>query len=221
MNCIPLLAQGCALVPVQEGHLMSVMSTMTALSNPPASSGTLKRAGLLCGWLAMICIGVSCIYSGIATFTTAVEPALRVYSYPEGSCTIRFIYFLNPSRYSIRRLPTIPNTRYVVFGLTVQTATNEEYQVAGTSTSNLYLASNNEIVTLISDYRYGKTYQCWYNPADPLQVVLKRDIPLIPFVFCSSLVAVGMLLLIKLLPHALSSLYTLSKQAIVTLERAD
>jgi len=61
------------------------------------------------------------------------------------------------------------------FEFTVQTAdgrryTAQGYDMLGTRSSN---QSNEQAI--VDQYTVGKTYPCWYNPANPTQAVLTRQ----------------------------------------------
>jgi hypothetical protein len=181
----------------EEGRAMSTMPGTTAA----VTVGVTKRASILFGWLTALIIGAGCFYVGMAAFAGRVAPALHIYSYPEGRCTIQFIRPITPWRHNTSG--TTP--RYIiVFSFTVHTASNQDYQVVGAGMGSAIVSSNAELQNIVGNYHRGGVYPCWYNPSDPSRVVLYRSIPLLPFMWCSSFAALGLLMMLKSLTHLLS-----------------
>jgi hypothetical protein len=185
----------------EEGRAMSAMSAMSAATAAVAGVAA-KKVSILCGWLTALLIGAACFYVGMTAFASRVVPALHVYSYAEGLCTIHFIRPFAPWRH--RSLGVAP--RYViVFSFTVHTETNEEYEIVGAGLGNdNMVASNEDVQNLVNSYHQGGVYPCWYNPADPSLVVLYRSFPVLPFAGCSAFAAFGLLVMLKALTRLVS-----------------
>jgi len=185
---------------------MSTVPTVSSVAAVSALTEATKRIGFLCGWLIALFIGAMCVYMGVWAFVARVTPSMRVYSYAEARCTIRFIRQIGPLHHSF----FATHSRYVViFSFTMQTANNQEYQIAGTSIGSSFMADGTELQEFASDYHAGSVYPCWYNPTNPLHVVFYRGLPIFPFVFCSSFTAFGLFILLKLLPGGVRLLFLL------------
>jgi hypothetical protein len=176
---------------------MSTISGATAA----VTIGATRKAGILFAWFTALMIGTACLYLGTIAFAERVAPAMRVYSYPEGRCTIHFIRPLIPWRHN-----TMGSTpRYIiVFSFTIHTASNQDYQIVGAGMNSTIVASNDEVQNIINNYHQNSVYPCWYNPSDPSRVVLYRSMPLLSFIWCSSFVALGLLIMSKSLAHIIS-----------------
>jgi hypothetical protein len=182
------------------------MSTMSGAATA-MTVGATKRAGIFCGWLTALLIGAGCAYVGMTAFASRVAPALHVYSYPEGRCTIQFIRPLSPWRRSIT-IPGNPATpRYIiVFSFTVHTSGNQDYQIVGTGMGSEVVSSSAELQSMVSNYHQGGVYPCWYNPSDPSHVVLYRSMPIFSFIWSSSFTALGLLVMLRALTRIVSNL---------------
>jgi hypothetical protein len=156
-------------------------------------------------------IGTACLYLGTIAFAECVAPAMRVYNYPEGRCTIHFIRPLIPWRHH-----TMGSTpRYIiVFSFTIHTASNQDYQIVGAGMNSTIVASNDEVQDIINNYHQNGVYPCWYNPSDPSRVVLYRTMPMLSFIWCSSFVALGLLIMLKSLTHIISDTSSIVQAAI-------
>lgn len=191
--------------------IIPTVSTASSVTTVSALSGATKRIGFLCGWLLALLIGVGCVYLGVWAFVARVTPSMRVYSYSEARCTIRFIRQIGP----FHRGFISTHSRYVViFSFTMQTA-NQEYQIAGTSLGSSSVTGGTELQELANNYHAGGVYPCWYNPANPLHVVFYRGLPIFPFIFSSGFTALGMFILLKLLPGGMRTLFALLKESAV------
>jgi hypothetical protein len=178
------------------------MSTMSGAATA-ISVGATKKASILCGWLTALVIGAGCFYVGMAAFAGRVAPALHIYSYPEGRCTIQFIRSLTPWRRSTQG--TTP--RYIViFSFTVHTTSNQDYQVVGAGMGSAVVSNNAELQYMVNNYHQGGVYPCWYNPSDPSHVVLYRSMPILSFIWCSAFAALGLLMMLKALTHLVSDM---------------
>ena len=177
---------------------MSIMSTAASA----VAVGAAKKATILFGWLTALLIGAGCLYASMAVFAGRVAPALHVYSYPEGRCTIHFIRPLPHWRYNFLG----SGSRYIiVFSFTIHTASNQEYQIVSAGVGSAVVASNEEAQDIVNNYHQGGVYPCWYNPVDPSRVVLYRGFPTLPFAWCSAFAALGLLIMLKALTHMASS----------------
>jgi hypothetical protein len=183
---------------------MSIMSTAASA----VAVGAAKKATILFGWLTALLIGAGCFYAGMAVFAGRVAPALHVYSYPEGRCTIHFIRPLPPWRHKFLG----PGPRYIiVFSFTIHTASNQEYQIVSAGVGSAVVASNAEAQDVVNNYHQGGIYPCWYNPADPSHVVLYRSFPTLPFAWCSAFAALGLLIMLKALTTLASSPFPVAR----------
>ncbi len=194
----------CVQISDEEGRAMSIMSTAASA----VAVGAAKKAPILFGWLTALLIGAGCFYAGMAVFAGRVAPALHVYSYPEGRCTIHFIRPLSPRRYNFLG----PGPRYIiVFSFTIHTASNQEYQIVSAGVGSAVVSSNAEAQDLVNNYRQGGVYPCWYNPVDPSHVVLYRSFPTLPFAWCSAFAALGLLIMLKALTRIASSPFPVAR----------
>lgn len=186
---------------------MSTISGTTAA----VTIGATRKAGFLFAWLTALMIGTACLYLGTIAFAERVAPAMRIYSYPEGRCTIHFIRPLIPWRHN-----TMGSTpRYIiVFSFTIHTASNQDYQIVGAGMNSTIVTNNDEVQNIINNYRQNGVYPCWYNPSDPSRVVLYRSTPILSFIWCSSFVALGLLIMLKSLTHIISDTTTIIHTAI-------
>jgi hypothetical protein len=189
----------CVQVSNEEGRAMSTISTATAAVAGVAA----KKVSILCAWLTALLIGAGCFYVGMAAFAGRVGPALHVYSYPEGRCTIHFIRPIAPWRH--HPLGGAAPRYIIVFSFTVHTESNQEYQIVGAGVGNTMVSSNEDAQNVVNSYHQGGVYPCWYNPADPSHVVLYRSFPVLPFAWCSAFAAVGLLVMLKALTRLASS----------------
>jgi len=170
--------------------------------------GAAKRASILFGWLTALLIGAGCFYVGMAAFAGRVAPALHVYSYPEGRCTIHFIRPIAPWRYH----PMGLTPRYIIiFSFTIHTASDQEYQIVGAGVGSAVVASNAEAQNVVNNYHQGGVYPCWYNPADPSHVVLYRSFPVVPFIWCSAFAAFGLWIMLKALTQLASGTFLVAR----------
>ncbi len=177
---------------------MSTMSTAAAVIAGVAA----KKASIFFGWLTALLIGAGCLYVGMTAYAQRVAPALHVYSYPEGRCTIHFIRPISPWRHHPMGL--VP--RYIiVFSFTVHTANNQEYQIVGAGVGSAVVSSDAEVQNVVNNYHQGGVYPCWYNPADPSHVVLYRSFPVAPFTWCCAFAAFGLLIMLHALTRMVSS----------------
>jgi len=169
-----------------------------------ATIGATRKASMLFAWLTALLIGTACLYLGTIAFAERVAPAMRVYNYPEGRCTIHFIRPLLPWRHN-----TMGSTpRYIiVFSFTIHTASNQEYQIVGAGMNSTIVANNDEVQNIINNYHQNSVYPCWYSPTDPSHVVLYRSTPILSFIWCSSFVALGFLIMLKSLTHIVSDVF--------------
>ncbi len=90
------------------------------------------------------------------------------------------------------------------FQFTVQTADARRYAARGYDALRTFSSNQSDQQAIVDQYTVGKTYPCWYNPANPTQAVLTRQfnwlvflIP-VPFLLVGGvLVIVGIVLLRK------------------------
>ena len=104
-----------------------------------------------------------------------VKDGLEFQNYQAGRCTIRAKQLLSEPGTTAPGLPAVTVYR-PDFEFLVQTADGHHYQAHGYRYNTPYSDQDQSSAQAIIDqYEIGKTYPCWYDPADPTQAVLTRE----------------------------------------------
>jgi hypothetical protein len=138
---------------------------------------------------------------GLYIFFTAASSYIQVNGYAEGRCTILSKKLLADS-VSDDSSPT--NTGFTTIyrpDLTynVQTADGKSYKANGYDVTRNYSSDESVEQAILDSYRVGRVYPCWYNPAQPSQAVLNRDVAPGSFIFGVAFFGAGVLFFILIL----------------------
>ncbi len=133
----------------------------------------------------------------------------QLQKYQAGYCTITAKQLLQQEQKETHtsngHTYTTMTTVYVPdFQFTVQTANARRYAARGYDALRTFSSNQSSQQAIVDQYTVGKTYPCWYNPANPTQAVLTRQfnwfvffIP-VPFLVVGGvLVIVGIVLIRK------------------------
>jgi Protein of unknown function (DUF3592) len=124
--------------------------------------------------LVVALIGISIeaflLGSGLWGVISSLEQYTQLSHYAQGHCTILSWHVLTN---------TLKNrtTYRPQFTYSVQTASGQHYEATGYSVDTSYSDDQAGLQAIIDRYALGKSYPCWYNPTDPSQAFLSRDLP--------------------------------------------
>lgn len=82
------------------------------------------------------------------------------------------------------------------FQFTVQTADAHRYAARGYDALGTFSSNQSSQQAIVDQYTVGKTYPCWYNPANPTQAVLTRQFNWLIFIIPGLFLFVGALFVI-------------------------
>ena len=138
---------------------------------------------------------------GLYIFFTTASSYIQVNGYAEGRCTILSKKLLADS---MRDDSSITGTGFTTIyrpNLTfnVQTADGKSYKTNGYDVTRNYSSDESVEQAILDSYRVGRVYPCWYDPAQPSQAVLNRDVAAGPFIFGVAFFGAGVLFFILIL----------------------
>jgi hypothetical protein len=138
---------------------------------------------------------------GIWSFTSSLESYTQLASYQPARCTILSKHLLTQTLKD--RQTYLPH-----FTFRVQTTRSQPYQASGYGVDLVYSDDRAWAQTVLDRYRIGKSSPCWYNPANPSQAVLTRDLPLRSLILAALVTGAGAvsLLVVVLLASSLGKL---------------
>lgn len=127
-----------------------------------------------------IVLGGLFILISIALFVFFVGSFSQLQRYQAGSCTITAKQLRQEkerhTRTSNGHRSTTTTTVYAPdFQFTVQAADGRRYAAQGYDALGTSSSDRNGQQAIVNQYTVGKTYPCWYNPANPTQAVLTRE----------------------------------------------
>src|SRR5260370_21445360 len=158
----------------------------TKLESQSASTASKRRARYNLGlMLFLLLLTLPLMGLGLYIFFTTASSYIQVNGYAEGRCTILSKKLLADS---MRDDSSITGTGYTTIyrpNLTfnVQTSDGNSYKTNGYDVTRNYSSDESVEQAILDSYRVGRVYPCWYDPAQPSQAVLNRDVAAGPFIF--------------------------------------
>ena len=145
---------------------------------------------------------------GLYTFVTSASSYLQVNSYQEGRCTILSKKLLTST---VSDESGSSDTGYSTlyrpdFTFTVQTVDGKTYQTSGYDVTHNYGSDQSVQQAILDSYKVRGVYPCWYNPAQPSQAVLNRDVFSGPFIFGILFFGAGLIFFILISLYIRSSI---------------
>jgi len=109
-----------------------------------------------------------------------VSNVSQLQRYQAGNCMITAKQLLQEEQHKTRtsngHTSTTTTTVYEPdFQFTVQTADGHKYAARGYDALGTFSSDRSSQQALVDQYTVGKTYPCWYDPANPTQAVLTRQ----------------------------------------------
>jgi Protein of unknown function (DUF3592) len=109
-----------------------------------------------------------------------VSNVSQLQRYQAGNCMITAKQLLQEEQHKTHtsngHTSTTTTTVYVPdFQFTVQTADGRRYAARGYDALGTFSSDRSSQQALVDQYTVGKTYPCWYDPANPTQAVLTRQ----------------------------------------------
>ena len=123
--------------------------------------------------LLILLAGALLIYALVVLTQTLVTFAQRN-AYLQGTCTImasKLVEYTTPGENSAGNPITVYNY-YPHFEYTVHTTNGTGYKANGYDGSDLPSSDPQSQQAIVSQYKIGSSYTCWYNPATPTQAYL-------------------------------------------------
>jgi len=167
---------------------------------------SLSRRG---GPALFIVLGGIFVLISIVLLVFFMSNVSQLQKYQSGNCTITAKQLLQEEQRKTHtnngHTTTTLTTVYVPdFQFTVHTADGHTYAARGYDSLGTFSADRSSQQALLDQYTVGKTYPCWYNPANPTQAVLTRQfnwfvffIPGLFFIIGGLFVIIGFVLLRK------------------------
>lgn len=111
---------------------------------------------------------------GIGGLIFSIRTFAQIQSDQAGRCTITAKQLLQET---VNHGPNAgqETVYHLVFHFIVQTADGHRYQAQGYDSESQDSTDQASQQAILDQYSVGKTYPCWYNPADPTQAVLTRQ----------------------------------------------
>jgi hypothetical protein len=161
-----------------KGILLAVQVLVTG-------SGSIKFSFSLSGrraTIGVIVFGGILVLVFICLLIYGVIDVVHLQGYQAGSCTITAKRLLQQE--GQETIQTSDNTSMTTtvtgytpdFQFTVQTADGGRYAVREDDLGETSDSDRGSQQAILDQYTVGKTYPCWYDPANPTQAVLKRQI---------------------------------------------
>ena len=141
---------------------------MTSTENKPR-----RRLARLFPVLLILLASALLIYALIVLTQTLVAFAQRN-AYQQGTCTItasKLIEYTTPGENSAGNPITVYNY-YPHFEYTVHTTNGNTYKANGYDGTDLPSSDPQSQQAIVSQYKIGSSYPCWYNPSQPTQAYL-------------------------------------------------
>jgi hypothetical protein len=144
---------------------------------------------------------------GLYTFFTSISSYAQVNSYQEGRCTILSRKLLTTT---VSDDSSLSGTGYSTlyrpnFTFIVRTTDGRSYQTSGYDVTHNFASDQNVQQAILDNYRVGRVYSCWYDPARPSEAVLDRDVSSGPFIFSIVFFGAGLVFFILILLYIRSS----------------
>ena len=130
-----------------------------------------------------------------------VSTVSQVQRFQAGLCTITAKQLLQEEHHETHTSNghTSTTTRIVYvpdFQFTVQTTDGHRYATRGYDALGTFSSDRSMQQTIVDQYTVGKTYPCWYDPANPTQAVLTRQFNWFVFFIPGLFLFIGGLLII-------------------------
>lgn len=143
-----------------------------------------------------IVIGGILILISIVLVVFFVSNVSQLQRYQAGYCTITAKQLLQKEQQETHQRNghtyTTTTTVYVPdFQFTVQTADGRRYAARGYDMLGTSSSDRSSQQAIVDQYTVGKTYPCWYDPANPTQVVLTRQFNWFVFIIPGVFLFVG------------------------------